>query len=73
MPLLSQFLAGGILGLGTLLMIWSKLRDSEVQRARADSLSSWIGGKQYAEAAQRAAASAVHSALESAGTNPLDW
>jgi hypothetical protein len=73
MSTLSQLLAGGILGLGTLLLIWAKLRDGEVQRARADSLASWIGGKQSADAAERSAASAAEAARDSAGTNPLDW
>ena len=73
MPILSQLLAGGLLGLGTLLMLWSKLRDADVQRARADSLASWIGGRQDADAAQTAATSAARAAGASAGENPLDW
>ena len=76
MPILSQLLAGSLLGLGTLLMLWSKLRAADVQRARADTMASWIGGRQAADAAERAAASAVHAALSvdnAAGTTPFDW
>ncbi len=73
MSTLSQLFAGGLLGIGTLLMIWSKLRDADVQRARADSLASWIGGRQDADAAQTAATSSAHAAAQNAGANPLDW
>jgi hypothetical protein len=73
MNLLGNLLAGGVLGIGLLLMIRTKLRQAEVDRARADSLASWIGGKQDATAAENSAAAAEKSAAAHAGVNPLDW
>ena len=73
MNLLGNIFAGGIVGLGVMLAIWSKLRQADTERARADSLASWIGGKQAATASENAAAVAAQHAADSAGVNPLDW
>jgi hypothetical protein len=73
LTLLGQLLSGAIVGLGAILMIWSKLRQADVQRARADTLQSWAGGELDALAAQSAAARAADAARLSAGSNPLDW
>ena len=71
--LFGQLLSGAIVGLGMILMIWSKMRQAEVQRARADTLQSWAVGKLAALAAESAAAKAADAARLSAGSNPLDW
>ena len=71
--MLTNAIAGGVLGLGLFLMIWSKLRQAEIERARADSLASWIGGKQLATDAENAAALSASAAASRAGANPLDW
>ena len=68
-----QLLAGAVVGLGAILMIWSKMRQAEVQRARADTLQSWAGGKIDAQAAEAAATKAAGAARQAAGSNPLDW
>ena len=73
MNIFGNLLAGGVVGIGLLLMIWSKLKQAEMDRARADSLASWIGGKQDATAAENAAALAATFAAQHAGINPLDW
>jgi len=73
MNYLGQILAGAVVGLGTMLMIWSKMRQADVQRARADTLQSWAGGKLEAQAAESAAAKAADAAKLAAGSNPLDW
>ena len=75
MPLstIGNLLAGAVVGLGTILMIWSKMRQAEEQRARADTLQSWAAGKLEATAAQSAAAKAAEVARQTAGANILDW
>ena len=73
MNYLGQILSGAVVGLGIILMIWSKLRQAEVQRARADTLQSWAGGKLEAQVAESAATKAADAAKLAAGSNPLDW